>query len=120
MAIQDKPQYKETRELVDELARIYAREDLPYALGAQFALETQADNMLIQLGTGFSVFERWNQLRLKKNFFEVHREEEPEHFAAMRKCIEFYEFQDEKMVRDGSMRCLELLANFWIRLEREL
>jgi pyrroloquinoline quinone (PQQ) biosynthesis protein C len=114
------PFYPETQQLVGKLTRIYENEELSYSLGAQFALETQADNMLIQLGEGFSIFGNSRNIALDKTFFQVHRTEEPNHFAAMRECIEVYEGVDALNVAKGARSCLDLFAEFWRRLADEV
>jgi pyrroloquinoline quinone (PQQ) biosynthesis protein C len=73
-----------TKGLVDGLRKIYRDRPLLVALGAQYTLEAQAENMLTQLHEGFRDIEK-NSGPL--DFFKVHQVEEINHIAAMRPAL---------------------------------
>jgi pyrroloquinoline quinone (PQQ) biosynthesis protein C len=108
---------RETLALVDGLAEIYRDRELFVALGAQYALEFQAENMLNQLHEGFSKVIRDGELE----FFQVHWTQEVGHIQAMRECLTGAALrEDEPAVLEGTNACLELFGNFWAAFESEL
>jgi pyrroloquinoline quinone (PQQ) biosynthesis protein C len=108
---------RETLALVDGLTKIYRDRELSVALGAQYALEFQAENMLSQLYEGFSKVIRDRRLE----FFEVHWTQEVGHIQTMRECLtEAALDEDEAAILEGATECVELFGNFWAAFEPEL
>jgi len=112
-----------TAQLNRELLKLYDSGALWAAIGAQFALEIQADNMLRELRTAFEVVDYpGHSIRGGIPFFEVHECEEPEHIVAM-KCLVAKGLQNgmqRKCMEEGVMRCTQLFGAFWNGVGRKL
>jgi pyrroloquinoline quinone (PQQ) biosynthesis protein C len=112
--------FPETLRLVEGMRVLYRDEDLPVSLGAQYGLERMANPMISNLYEGFKSFP---ELTADDNeYFEVHLVEEPRHFALMQQCVTEHlpEGGSPGQLREGVVRCLDLFADFWRRLHREL
>jgi pyrroloquinoline quinone (PQQ) biosynthesis protein C len=110
--LQDVPTREATRNLISGLYQIYEHDPFLVALGAQYILEAQADNMLTQIRDGFAKLDRLKGRPLQ--FFVVHSVEEPKHISAMRDCINrAVAVGDTDLVSAGAKKCLDLFGNFW-------
>lgn len=111
-----RPALPSTVKLIEGMRHIYGKNPIIESLGAQYALEFQADNMLRSFRRAFSILERPRAKAPEGMlFFTVHECDEPQHSDAMQKallrCIE-NEAQLSNAAR-GAENCLDLLAGFW-------
>lgn len=113
------PRLPTTIQLIDGLNELYTSAPLPVALGAQYALERQAENMLQRFHVGF---ERAGATDFQREFFAVHEVDEPDHITAMQGALSRFlnEHQERPAVLAGVRRCLDLFAGFWEGLRRVL
>lgn len=109
------PKEQFTKKFLAELSGLYESKGSEYqiALGAQYALEVQADKMLRQLGDGFRDLLSCNVGDIA--YFQVHLNDEPEHARAMRHAVEsiLLKGEEPQKIHDGISRCLNLIADFW-------
>jgi pyrroloquinoline quinone (PQQ) biosynthesis protein C len=113
--------FEETDKLVNQLKVIYLNAPLPFALGAQYMLEAQADNMLKQFYCAFVRLVDNNFANDKPDFFTIHETDELQHQIAMRDCLNCNMARENwNDVSDGARECLTLFSDFWNRLEGEV
>lgn len=117
------PRLRSTRTTVDGLRGVYRDSPLLESMGAQYALECQADNMLRKFRRAFVLFDRSKAGESEgMTFFKVHETDEPQHTEAMQKALlrcmksEGQLTEIQKCVQD----CLDLLAGFWNGLYKEI
>ncbi|MGF6637043.1 iron-containing redox enzyme family protein [Paraburkholderia sp. MM6662-R1] len=106
-----------TKALVHGLHQIYHDgNQVIQGLGAQYALEFQADHMLKEFRKAFAWFD-WPGSKGSEGliFFEVHRSDEPDHSDAMRMALMRYIKEEDQLkeAEKGARKCLDLLAGFW-------
>lgn len=115
----ESPRLASTKTTINGLRKIYQESPLVESMGAQYALEFQADNMLRSFRRAFAIFDRPKARESDGMlFFKVHEMDEPQHTDAMQKallrCIASEgELNDAKL---GALGCLDLLAGFWAGL----
>ncbi len=121
--ISSAPCRPETKELIEGLRHLYKNAVLPESLGAQYALEYQAQNMLASFKRAFALLDENSQNHVAgMSFFDVHDTEEPGHIAAMKfaliRCMR--EDADRPKVIGGARQCLNLFAKFWRGLDASI
>jgi pyrroloquinoline quinone (PQQ) biosynthesis protein C len=114
------PRLQGTKDLTEGLYALYRDEPLAQSLGAQYALEFQADHMLKSFRRAFAVVDTGGSGRAPEGmfFFKLHETEEPDHIASMTQIIARY-IQDDRDLASvllGARQCLDLFAEFWSQL----
>lgn len=110
------PKLDSTKKFVHSLRELYGKGPLWQAIGAQFALEYQADNMLRKLRDAYQILESDTKAESEGiHFFKVHEDEEPEHVAAMEKLIaKGLGSESQKAdIEQGTMACVDEFGRFW-------
>lgn len=118
------PRLEGTRALTGGLYELYGNAPLAHSLGAQYALEFQADNMLRSFRQAFSAVDSAGPGRPSEGmfFFKIHEKQEPEHIESMTRIMARYIKKDEDIagVLSGARQCLDLFARFWSDLSAEI
>lgn len=118
------PRLESTRKLIDGLRFLYGESALLNGIGAQYALEFQADNMLRSLRYAFSYLDSGDKSNRSQGmeFFEVHLVEEPGHISSMRHAVIRNQADDSDFVEifEGAKSCLDLFSQFWRGLDDDL
>ncbi|MDO9708035.1 iron-containing redox enzyme family protein [Paracraurococcus lichenis] len=113
-ALAERPQGRlpSTRDFLRGLQALYAEAPLSRALGAQYALEFQADNMLESLSRGFHAM-RLDERNLE--FFRVHEVEEKDHIRLMQIALQrlLHNGEDKEELMQGAQACTGLFSAFW-------
>lgn len=102
-----------TLNLVAEMRHLYGHNDILVALGAQYALEKQALDMIRGVADGFS-----HVLDRNAEYFELHLRQEPEHHEKMKQCLLRYLLGKDDVNRaiSGAVALLEALSAYWSSL----
>jgi pyrroloquinoline-quinone synthase len=108
---------RETERHRNELERLYGHNDILVALGAQYALEKQAQRMLGGVRRGFS-----HVLVREEEYFTVHERQEPEHHQRMMECLNSHigSRKDLDRVIAGARQLMDSLNGFWQGIEKNL
>lgn len=117
------PALASTRKFLKDLASLYEHGDIWRAIGCQYALEFQADNMLRQLRKAYRILDQHNSSRSDgMYFFDIHEKEEPGHIAAMENVIAkgLKTFEDYTLMESGVDDCIRLFAMFWNGVSEEM
>lgn len=115
-SLDDRDNLRVAPKTIAGLRSIYRDAPLTESLGAQYALEYQADNMLQSFRRAFALFD-WKKSQESGGmlFFKVHRSDEPRHASAMQQALVRYisTEADLHVAAKGARDCLELFADFW-------
>lgn len=99
---------------VESLRQLFSEEPVLVGLGAQYALEHQAQNMLHQLKRLLLLSSAMNERELDTRFFEIHEIEEPDHIDLMTIILNrLVDERNEPMLLLGAERCCALFGAYW-------
>ena len=106
-----------TTKLVRELRELYAERPINIAIGAQFMLEAQADNMLRRLKELFHF-----PLTVDDTFFTAHETDEILHDEAMQRVLIRLSKTESsrRQIAGGCKICLQLFGDFWEGVFRKI
>jgi pyrroloquinoline quinone (PQQ) biosynthesis protein C len=108
-----------TKHFLASLKHLYVRSHLLASIGAQYALEFQADHMLRMLGRGF------DQMHLpyeSLEFFRIHEDDEQDHIQCMTIVVNrlLDSNADRSRLHAGARECVRLFSEFWCGIAVEL